>query len=140
MADREKLTTADVLRNLTGGEPSPGETGEFPLTYRAVEQQPTPEGVEQTVRMVEIHRQIHEAAQQATPLVGADQPLPTPNRHPVIQDLVAADLAARRAIGIQRYGTPLQPFNGRDPLRDLYEELIDAVQYVRQVIYERDGR
>ena len=36
-------------------------------------------------------------------------------------------------------GTALQPFNGRDALRDLYEELLDACTYIRQVIEERDS-
>lgn len=70
----------------------------------------------------------------------SEQPPPTPNDRPAIQDLVLADVAARKQLGIQRYGTPLQAFNGRDALRDLYEELLDAVQYARQVLYERDGR
>jgi hypothetical protein len=68
------------------------------------------------------------------------QPSPVPNDRPAIQDLVAADVAERKRVGIERYGTPLQAFNGRDALRDLYEELLDAVQYVRQLMYERDGR
>jgi len=69
-----------------------------------------------------------------------DQPLPTPNSQPVIQDLVIADVRARLAIGIERYGTGLQPYNGRDALRDAYEEALDLAAYLRQVIYERDGR
>jgi hypothetical protein len=68
-----------------------------------------------------------------------DQPLPTPNQHPAIADLVQADLEGRRQLGVQRYGTPLQPHNGRDALRDLYEELLDGVCYLRQVMYERDA-
>lgn len=69
-----------------------------------------------------------------------EQPAPVPNDRPAIQDLVMADVAERKRVGIERYGTPLQAFNGRDALRDLYEELLDAVQYVRQLMYERDGR
>lgn len=68
-----------------------------------------------------------------------DQPLPIVNGHPAIQDLVVSDMAARKALGIQRYGTALQPFNGRDALRDLYEELLDGCNYIRQLLYERDG-
>jgi hypothetical protein len=70
----------------------------------------------------------------------AEQPAPIPNDRPAIQDLVAADIAERKRVGIERYGTPLQGFNGRDALRDLYEELLDACQYVRQLMYERDGQ
>jgi hypothetical protein len=72
-------------------------------------------------------------------VVFEEQPLPTPNTYPIIQDLVMADMAKRLDLGVIRYGTGLQPFNGRDPLRDLYEELLDACNYVRQLMYERDG-
>jgi hypothetical protein len=53
--------------------------------------------------------------------------------------MVIDDLTVRLQVGIQRYGTPLQPHNGRDALRDLYEELLDACCYVRQAIAERDA-
>lgn len=69
-----------------------------------------------------------------------DQPLPIKNEHPIIQDLVQADIEARKQIGISRYGTALQPFNSRDVLRDIYEELLDAAVYMRQALYERDGK
>lgn len=69
-----------------------------------------------------------------------DQPLPVKNDLPAVQDLVLADIEARKALGIQRYGTLLQPFNGRDGLRDLYEELLDAAIYARQLLYERDKK
>lgn len=68
-----------------------------------------------------------------------DQPLPKPSLDPCIQDLVQDDIAARKAVGIQRYGTPLQPHNGRDTLRDAYEEALDLAMYLRQAIYERDN-
>jgi hypothetical protein len=68
------------------------------------------------------------------------QPSPIRNTLPAIQDLVAADVAERKQVGIERYGTPLQAFNGRDALRDAYEEALDLCQYLRQAIYERDGR
>jgi hypothetical protein len=68
-----------------------------------------------------------------------EQPRPTPRDNVTdIQGLVMADIAARREVGIQRYGTPLQPHNGRDALRDLYDELLDAACYARQLIEERD--
>jgi hypothetical protein len=68
-----------------------------------------------------------------------DQPLPTKNDAPDIQSQVIADIEARRLVGISRYGTALQPNNGRDALRDLYEELIDAAMYTKQLMVERDG-
>jgi hypothetical protein len=69
-----------------------------------------------------------------------DQPLPTPNDHPPIQLMVMTDIGDRMDLGIERYGTLLQPHNGRDMLLDLYEELIDACIYVRGALYERDGK
>jgi hypothetical protein len=69
-----------------------------------------------------------------------DQELPKPNNKPAIQDLVLQDMLARKMIGQQRYGTPLQPHNGRDMMQDLYEELLDACNYIRGMIYERDGK
>lgn len=66
-----------------------------------------------------------------------DQPLPTPNDTPSIQSLVRADLDQREQLGIQRYGTPLQAHNGRDALRDAYEEAQDLTCYLRQLLEER---
>jgi hypothetical protein len=67
-----------------------------------------------------------------------EQPMPTPNDAPSVQSMVMADLQVRLQVGISRYGTGLQAFNGRDALRDLYEELLDAACYIRQAIAERD--
>lgn len=67
-----------------------------------------------------------------------DQPLPVPNDHPDVQSMVIADVVARREVGISRYGTALQPRNGRDALRDAYDEALDLATYLRQVIAERD--
>lgn len=68
------------------------------------------------------------------------QPDPKPNDLPAVWDLVIADMAARDRTGAQRYGTRLQPDNGRDTLRDLYEELLDAAVYARTLLYERDRK
>lgn len=66
-----------------------------------------------------------------------DQPKPKPNTHPAIMDLVMEDFKARDQLGKERYGTRLQPFNGRDSLRDLYEEILDSAAYIRDEIYRR---
>lgn len=92
--------------------------------------------------------------------VDAHQPAPRANERCAIQDLVIADLRtgstqvtrhaeprmgedtyarviadiqARKEIGLQRYGTLLQAFNGRDALLDAYQEALDLCQYLRQV-------
>ncbi len=57
---------------------------------------------------------------------------------PSIQAMVRADLEERERLGISRYGTALYPHNGRDALKDLYEELLDACAYIKQVMVERD--
>lgn len=53
-----------------------------------------------------------------------------------IRDRVTADLNDRKAFGLAKYGTVLQPFNGRDSLRDLYDELMDAAVYARARLFE----
>lgn len=58
---------------------------------------------------------------------------------PDIKQVVVEDLERRYQQGIQEYGVPLRPHNGRDALWDAYEEALDLVQYLRQAIYERDN-
>ena len=69
-----------------------------------------------------------------------EQPAPTKNAHPAVWDLVVADMTARDKLGEKRYGTRLQPFNGRDSLRDAYEEALDLVVYLRTALFEKDGK
>ncbi len=86
-----------------------------------------------------------------------DQPPPNPNSKPAIWPLVIkdiervgcggistrvrplliADMGARHELGIERYGTPLQPFNGRDALIDAYQEALDLCAYMKQAAEER---
>ena len=70
----------------------------------------------------------------------SDQPAPIRNDLPAVWPLVISDMQARDALGRARYGTPLQPHNGRDALRDAFEEALDLCVYLRQAIYERDGK
>jgi hypothetical protein len=69
-----------------------------------------------------------------------EQPRPTPNGSLSVQEMVLADIQARMQVGLERYGVLLQPNNGRDALRDAYEEAIDLAMYLRQAIAERDAR
>ena len=64
------------------------------------------------------------------------QPLPKRGKLDVVP-LVLADFRLREQQGIATYGTTLQTFNGRDALQDLYEELMDACLYIKQIIEER---
>lgn len=55
-----------------------------------------------------------------------------------IWDLVITDMHNRDTFGHSKYHTRLHAHDGRDPLIDLYQELLDAVVYTRKMIYERD--
>lgn len=82
----------------------------------------------------------HEDGRQVQPTKTreGDQPLPSRNDLPCVQDMVIADIEARKRVGIQRYGTVLQPFNGRNALLDAYQEAIDLAIYLRQLLYEQE--
>lgn len=64
-----------------------------------------------------------------------DQPLPTEGQENV-QDALIEHIQARKVLGVQRYGRPLQTFNGRDALKDLLDELLDGATYAMQVRME----
>ncbi len=71
--------------------------------------------------------------------LSAPEPFPRRNDAPAVWDLVVADMKLRDATGAEKYGTRLQPHNGRDVLTDAYQEALDLAVYLRQAIYERDG-
>lgn len=95
------------------------------------------------------------------------EPAPIPNHRPAVWDLVIADMHARiaersrvirfptdakrsifhrleadmverDALGAERYGVRLQPFNGRDALADCYQEVLDGIVYARQALIDGD--
>lgn len=51
---------------------------------------------------------------------------------------VIARLEQRRNIGMQTYGVPLLPHNGRDNLEDALEEVLDLACYLQNRISEED--
>lgn len=53
-------------------------------------------------------------------------------RNKAIVASVVHEFEARIALGIERYGHPLQTENGRDPARDALDELLDAAHYLKQ--------
>jgi len=53
-----------------------------------------------------------------------------------VRTSVVNDLKHRIAVGIERYGHPLQTFNNRNAVQDLYEERLDSAHYAKQVIME----
>jgi len=65
---------------------------------------------------------------------------PTPHgTGPAIAELVQKDIDARMEKGLETYGEKLRAHNGRDPLVDAYEEVLDLAVYLRQELYERYG-
>ncbi len=65
------------------------------------------------------------------------EPQPLPGRVDV-GEKVMEDIQARINFGYKKYGTLLQTNNGRDALMDAYQEAIDLVMYLRQMLLERD--
>lgn len=65
-----------------------------------------------------------------------DQPAPMPGKVNIPQYLIQA-IAEREHYGITKYGRPLQSHNGRNPMIDLWEELMDALNYTTQVLVEQ---
>lgn len=51
--------------------------------------------------------------------------------HPLIPDMIA-----RQQKGLETYGVPLQPYNGRNHLVDGYQELLDFLVYLECQIRE----
>lgn len=72
-----------------------------------------------------------------------DQPLPVPNDQESTQESflrrINEDMPERMQVGLRRYGTLLQPFNGRDYGLDAWEELLDLAVYLEGVRRERDA-
>lgn len=46
--------------------------------------------------------------------------------------VLGRDLSDRAELGKSRYGTYLMTHNGRKPMADLYQELLDALMYLAQ--------
>jgi hypothetical protein len=83
-----------------------------------------------------------------------EQPPPVHNDHPAVWDLVMedvltipcngdkdatiTDMRERDQVGLERYGTRLQPFNGRDSVIDAYQEALDLCVYLRTALYEME--
>ena len=68
------------------------------------------------------------------------QPKPTKNDRQRTVDLVVEDIKERAEFGLGKYGTYLQPGNGRNSLQDAYEEALDLALYLRTEIENKAGR
>jgi hypothetical protein len=71
--------------------------------------------------------------------VNQPEPQPITNSGPAVWDLVIQDMRERDASGLEKYGTRLQPHNGRNALVDAYQEALDLVVYLRQAIVEQES-
>lgn len=69
-----------------------------------------------------------------------EQQEPKKNILPEVWNLVIEDMKSRNIQGKEKYGVPLQPFNGRDPLVDAFQEALDLCVYLRQTLYEKYGK
>jgi hypothetical protein len=65
------------------------------------------------------------------------QPAPRPGDKIVGLEVIK-DVQERYEYGMLEYGVPLQTFNGRDAFQEVYEEQLDQLVYMKQVILERD--
>lgn len=69
--------------------------------------------------------------------LSSPEPMPIPTSSRPIWELVIEDMQDRDRMGREKYGTPLQAHNGRRPLVDAYQEVLDLAVYLRQSIEER---
>jgi len=54
---------------------------------------------------------------------------------------VQADIEGRAELGLKKYGARLQNLsreNGKSPLRNAYEEVLDLAMYIRQYLSEEE--
>lgn len=61
---------------------------------------------------------------------------PITNMSGSIHDKVVQDVKSRKELGLAKYGTILQAGNGRNALKDAYEEVLDLACYLRQKLEE----
>mgnify|MGYP000887023786 CR=1 FL=1 len=68
------------------------------------------------------------------------EPPPRKNNKPSIHDLVIKDMESRKQMGLKKYGTVLQAGNGRNALKDAYEEVLDLAMYLKQKLEEENAK
>jgi len=57
---------------------------------------------------------------------------------PVLKQRFTEWIDKRTALGVEKYGTPLKTFNGREN-NDSLEEILDFCQYQEQMLMEAEG-
>lgn len=68
-----------------------------------------------------------------------EQPRPTGDGE-IVYLAVIEDMRKRAEVGKSRYGTYLRTHNGRDALRDAYEEAMDLCMYLKQLMLEDENQ
>lgn len=68
------------------------------------------------------------------------EPSPVPNSSRPVWEIVIEDMFNRNEFGKAKYGTPLQANNGRNALKDAYEEVLDLAVYLKQRIIEDEQK
>jgi hypothetical protein len=68
------------------------------------------------------------------------EPSPIPNSSRPVWEIVIEDMFQRNEFGKTKYGVALQANNGRNALKDAYEEVLDLAVYLKQRIIEDDNR
>jgi hypothetical protein len=73
-------------------------------------------------------------------LMDSAKPEPPPSgKGKIVYPMVLEDIRKRAKMGKEKYNTYLRVFNGRSAIKDLYDELLDGVQYIRQHIEEMES-
>jgi hypothetical protein len=62
------------------------------------------------------------------------------NVDPKISDSLIKKMSDRDSYGVEKYGTRLQPHNGRSFIKDLLDELLDAIVYAEGALYEIENK
>lgn len=67
------------------------------------------------------------------------QDAPTPGKEIVLHRVIS-DLNERAEMGKKLYGSYLMTHNGRSALQDLYEEMMDSIMYLAQILMEIEDK
>lgn len=73
--------------------------------------------------------------------VSLEQEMPVASAHSAsVTEALVGFIRQRERKGIEKYGTSLMTFNGRDAVRDILEEDLDRLQYTMQMVMEQEWR
>lgn len=82
----------------------------------------------------------NESADQGSSNGGDTQPRPTRSEYEAVGKRLIREIRERMAIGLKKYDTHLQPFNGRNARKDSREEVLDEHIYNTQIHMEQEIR